>query len=109
VGPYTSAAIASIAFNDAAAAVDGNVIRVLSRLRGLTDPKPSKLHDNLAAALLHRERPGCHNQVGGGWGVFGSLVCLVGLHELPYHYVLEQDCKRQHSSSYFRNNGLERV
>jgi adenine-specific DNA glycosylase len=35
IGPYTAAAIASIAFNDAAAAVDGNVIRVLSRLRAI--------------------------------------------------------------------------
>ena len=31
VGPYTSAAVASIAFGDKAAAVDGNVIRVVSR------------------------------------------------------------------------------
>ena len=29
IGPYTAAAIASIAFNKKAAAVDGNVIRVL--------------------------------------------------------------------------------
>jgi adenine-specific DNA glycosylase len=39
VGPYTSAAVASIAFGDTAAVVDGNVVRVLSRLRTLSgDP-----------------------------------------------------------------------
>lgn len=35
VGPYTAAAVASIAFGDQAAAVDGNVIRVVSRMRAL--------------------------------------------------------------------------
>lgn len=35
VGAYTAAAIASIVFSDQAAAVDGNVIRVVSRLRAL--------------------------------------------------------------------------
>jgi A/G-specific adenine glycosylase len=65
VGPYTAAAVASIAFNDPAAAVDGNVIRVLSRLRALrgNPGKMVKTWDRLAAELLHPERPGCHNQV----------------------------------------------
>jgi adenine-specific DNA glycosylase len=67
VGPYTAAAVGSIAFGDAAAAVDGNVVRVLSRLRALSgDPTRGALArawDRLAAALLHPERPGCHNQV----------------------------------------------
>jgi A/G-specific adenine glycosylase len=67
VGPYTAAAVASIAFNDPAAAVDGNVVRVLSRLQRLSDPKPGKVHDVLAAQLLHPERPGCHNQVCSVW------------------------------------------
>lgn len=31
VGPYTAAAIASIAFNEPVGLVDGNVIRVLTR------------------------------------------------------------------------------
>ena len=65
VGPYTAAAVASIAFNDPAAAVDGNVIRVISRLRALkgNPTKMAKTWDRLAAELLHQERPGCHNQV----------------------------------------------
>lgn len=63
--PQTAAAVASIAFGDAAAAVDGNVIRVISRLRALRgEPaKNGKAIDALARQLLHPERPGCHNQV----------------------------------------------
>jgi endonuclease III len=76
VGPYTAAAVASIAFNDSAAAVDGNVVRVLSRLQRLTDPKPGKVHDVLAGQLLHPERPGCHNQVGGGGRAGAQLLLL---------------------------------
>lgn len=65
IGPYTSAAIASIVFNEPCAAVDGNVIRVLSRLRTLSEnPKQTtkKLH-RLASEILHEERPGDFNQV----------------------------------------------
>eukprot|EP00798_Chlamydomonas_sp_ICE-L_P005522 gene5522-4155_t len=64
VGPYTAAAVSSISFNHAAAAVDGNVIRVVSRLRALPgDPtKLSALHAAMASELLHPGRPGCHNQ-----------------------------------------------
>jgi len=40
IGPYTAAAVASLAFGERVAMVDGNVIRVLSRLRALgTDPR----------------------------------------------------------------------
>ena len=37
VGPYTANAIASIAFNQPCGVVDGNVVRVLSRLRTIGD------------------------------------------------------------------------
>ncbi len=40
VGRYTAAAIASIAFGEAAAVVDGNVERVLSRLHGALEGPP---------------------------------------------------------------------
>lgn len=38
IGPYTAAAIASFAFGLPHAVVDGNVIRVISRYHGITDP-----------------------------------------------------------------------
>jgi A/G-specific adenine glycosylase len=40
IGRYTAAAIASIAFNEPVAVVDGNVERVLSRVLGATAPGP---------------------------------------------------------------------
>ncbi len=63
VGSYTAAAVLSIAYGEAHAAVDGNVVRVLSRLRrlGLPDSR-GEPHAALAAELLDRRRPGDWNQ-----------------------------------------------
>lgn len=49
IGPYTAGAIASIAFGREVAAVDGNVIRVVTRLRGALNVDP-KSKDALLAA-----------------------------------------------------------
>lgn len=61
IGPYTAAAVASIAFDLAHAVVDGNVRRVLARLSGDPDPTPSATQA-LADAWLDRARPGDWNQ-----------------------------------------------
>lgn len=52
-------------FGDPAAVVDGNVIRVVSRLRALSgDPtKLGALHTAIAQEMLDSGRPGCFNQV----------------------------------------------
>ena len=43
IGPYTAGAIASIAFNQPTPILDGNVIRVLTRLHGISkDPREKK-------------------------------------------------------------------
>ena len=70
VGPYTAAAIASISFGQAVACVDGNVRRVISRLRAehLSD---SDLQSE-ANDLLDHKRPGDWNQA---MMEIGSLVC----------------------------------
>ena len=47
VGPYTAAAIASFAFNEAVAVLDGNVFRVLARVFGL--------HSDTAAPASRKE------------------------------------------------------
>ena len=63
VGAYTAAAVASIAFGEAAPALDGNQARVLSRLiafEGVVDT-PQRLREP-AEALIDRERPGDYNQ-----------------------------------------------
>jgi A/G-specific adenine glycosylase len=60
IGPYTAAAIAAIAFNRPAAAVDGNVERVISRLRAITEPLPASKPAIKAATLelVPPDRPG---------------------------------------------------
>jgi len=71
IGRYTAAAIASIAFDEPAALVDGNVERVLERLggRSLT---PRQSWDQ-AQRLLWRSRPGDFNQA---LMELGATVCL---------------------------------
>ncbi|HPG41042.1 MAG TPA: A/G-specific adenine glycosylase [bacterium] len=76
IGPYTAAAIASIAFNQQYAVVDGNVRRVLCRiLRFIDDPDTSqgkmKLQD-FADTLLDKAHPGNYNQA---LMELGALVC----------------------------------
>ena len=78
VGAYTSAAIASIACGRRVAVVDGNVMRVLSRLRALAvaDPKAAaaaKQYSVLADSLVDPERPGDFNQA---VMELGATVCV---------------------------------
>ena len=61
MGRYTAAAVASIAFNQPVAVVDGNVRRVLARVHGLPEPSEKELWER-AEHLLDRERPGDFNQ-----------------------------------------------
>lgn len=77
VGEYTAAAVASIVHGDAAAAVDGNVLRVMSRytadageIRAL--PTRQRLRE-AAEKLLDRRRPGDFNQA---LMELGATVCL---------------------------------
>jgi len=64
IGPYTAAAIAAIAFDEAAVVVDGNVERVMARLHLVETPLPAAKAEltRLAAALTPADRPGCHAQ-----------------------------------------------
>jgi A/G-specific adenine glycosylase len=73
IGQYTAAAIASIAFDEPVAVLDGNVNRVLGRLAGSSN----SAHQSWAAAqrLLHRKRPGDFNQA---LMELGATVCLPG-------------------------------
>jgi len=57
IGPYTSAAIAAIAFGEKAAAVDTNVERVIARLNAIEEPRRSEVED-LALAMMPADRPG---------------------------------------------------
>ena len=67
VGPYTAAAVTSIAFGYPAACVDGNVVRILTRLTADRTRYPdgasaAKRLAPLARQLLSQEEPGDHNQ-----------------------------------------------
>lgn len=60
IGAYTAAAIAAIAFQQPATPVDGNVVRVLARLHGVTDALPGARRrlDVLASKMASAHRPG---------------------------------------------------
>lgn len=66
IGPYTAAAVSSIAFGLPHAVVDGNVIRVISRLFGIRDDVSKNGTKNeiqqIANLLLDQKRPGDFNQ-----------------------------------------------
>ncbi len=66
VGSYTAAAIGSFAFGLPVAVVDGNVMRVLSRVFGIKDPIDKKegrsCLETLAQELLDKKQPGKYNQ-----------------------------------------------
>ncbi len=76
IGPYTAGAIASIAFDEKAAAVDGNVFRFLARYFGITTPVPSekgrKEFSTIVLELMGNAKPGTFNQA---LIEFGALQC----------------------------------
>jgi len=60
IGAYTAAAIAAIAFDQAATPIDGNIERVIARLYAVTTPLPAAKREiaQLTAALTPRRRTG---------------------------------------------------
>lgn len=76
IGRYTAAAVASIAYGEPVAAVDGNVARVLARLFAIREdiltPGGRARVQQAADALLAPRRPGDFNQA---WMDLGSEVC----------------------------------
>jgi A/G-specific adenine glycosylase len=77
VGDYTAAAITSISFDLPHAVVDGNVLRVLSRVENdatdIGSAAGKKRFTALANLLLDREQPGEYNQA---LMELGATVCL---------------------------------
>jgi len=76
VGPYTTGAILSIAYGIPEPAVDGNVMRVLSRILTLWDDigvaKNRKIFEQAVRALISHEDPSSFNQ---GLMELGALIC----------------------------------
>ena len=77
VGPYTAAAISSFSFGLPFAVLDGNVIRVLSRVFGIQTPFDTtagkKQFQKLAQELLDKKTPAEYNQA---IMEFGALQCV---------------------------------
>ena len=79
IGRYTAAAIASIAFGESVAVVDGNVERVLERVFGRADKRERNWQR--AEALLDRARPGDFNQA---MMELGATICTPRAPAMPY-------------------------
>ena len=92
VGDYTAAAIASFAFGEAVAVVDGNVFRVLSRIFGIDAPIDSlqgrHVFIRLANELISQDQPGSHNQA---VMEFGATFC-VPLNPPCYECIFKSSC-----------------
>jgi A/G-specific adenine glycosylase len=102
VGEYTAAAIASFAFEEKVAVVDGNVYRVLSRYYGIdTDILSSqgkKEFKALANSLMPENNSSTYNQA---IMEFGALQCTPGMPDC-------QNCPLN-MSCYARANHIQRI
>ena len=76
-GPYTAAAVGSIAFGMPLAVLDGNVMRVLTRVLAISDdialPQTREKLQEIATTFLDRSDPSTHNQA---VMELGATVCL---------------------------------
>ncbi len=76
VGPYTAGAILSIAYQKPEHAVDGNVMRVLSRVllikEDIAKPKTRKIFEEAVSELIDSQNPSAFNQ---GLMELGATIC----------------------------------
>jgi A/G-specific adenine glycosylase len=77
IGDYTAAAVASIAFGEPRAVLDGNVLRVVARMENdagdIGSPKTRERFRGVAESWLDRREPGTFNQA---LMELGATVCL---------------------------------
>lgn len=77
IGCYTSGAIASIAYNRAVPAVDGNVLRVITRVLAddgdIMNASVKKHIEEALQAIMPTDRPGAFNQA---LMELGAMVCV---------------------------------
>ena len=76
VGPYTAGAVLSIAYDIPEHAVDGNVMRVLSRIllikEDIAKQKTKKIFEEAVMNLMFKENPSAFNQ---GLMELGAIIC----------------------------------
>lgn len=84
IGEYTAAAIGSFAFKIKQAAIDGNVLRVISRIYGIVDPidklSTKKIISQICNDLIPENRPDLFNQA---IMELGATVCKPKLAQCP--------------------------
>jgi A/G-specific adenine glycosylase len=92
IGKYTAAAVASISGGEPVPVVDGNVIRVFSRLFGIEEVAGSgrsfKRVAEKSLQYIHREDPGTYNQA---VMEFGALFCKPGRPDCP-NCIFSDEC-----------------
>lgn len=94
IGSYTAGAISSIAFGNPVPAVDGNVLRILSRLRvddrDILDAKVRKSIEEELRGVMPADRPGDFNQA---LMELGAMVCIPNgmakCKECPWNHLCE--------------------
>lgn len=95
IGPYTAGAVTSIAFNQVYPAVDGNVMRVLSRLfeidLDISKASTRKVFEEMIRRLIDPDRPGDFNQA---LMDLGATICT------PKNYSPEKSPVRDFNASY---------
>ncbi|WP_373472052.1 A/G-specific adenine glycosylase [Carnobacterium alterfunditum] len=95
IGPYTAGAIASMAFGLPEPAVDGNVMRVLSRLfeidADIAKPGNRKIFEGIMRELIDPYKPGDFNQA---FMDLGSSICT------PKNYHPESSPIKEFNQSY---------
>ena len=76
IGPYTAAAVLSIAFNKPHAVVDGNVIRVITRLFNISDDiRTTKARNNVRELARHILAPQSAGSFNEAMMELGALIC----------------------------------
>ncbi|MDV2581873.1 A/G-specific adenine glycosylase [Alkalibacillus haloalkaliphilus] len=97
IGSYTQGAILSIAFDQAEPAVDGNVMRVMSRVLHIEEdiarPKTKTMFEDVVTNVMSQEDPSSFNQ---GLMELGALICQ------PKKPKCEQCPVQQHCLAYER-------
>lgn len=77
IGSYTAAAISSISYGERKSAVDGNVLRVLTRMqedgRDVLAPKLKQLYHEWLNRCMPEDRPGDFNQA---MMELGAMICI---------------------------------
>lgn len=74
IGPYIAAAVASFAFDERIPVVDGNVVRVISRLTGICHVSRQN-YQPILEKMMRNERPSLFNQA---IMEFGAVQCIPG-------------------------------